>query len=502
MHLHRFDFFVIALYMGGLLAIGFFFARRQKSKEDYFLGNRKMPWFLAGISVVATLLSTVTYLAVPGEMIRYGIGFASVLLGFVFIIPFVNRIIIPFLMNLQVTSVYEYIEQRFNVQTRILAALAFITSRVIWTGVIIYTASFAIASMTGWSKPMIILFIGVITTVYTSAGGIRAVMWSDFAQFLILFGGAVFVLVYVAVTTHAGPIVWWDTFSAAGRAEVPVFSLDPEVRLTMVGMIAVGFIWNICTHGADQVAAQRYLSTPSAAVARRSVWVFSLANIGMILVLMGIGLALFYFFFLESGLPVQEFQEMIAPEADQLFPRFIATELPAGVSGLILAAVLAAAMSSLSSAINSISTVAVTDFLDRFKILVKYQDHLYLAVGMAVMSGLVGIFSALTVNQIMSSGEWNLLEMTERGNHLFVAPLAVLFFVGILFPRADPRAALAGFFAGLAVGVFVAFSKELFGLEIRIGFIWILPGSFLVSFIVSWLMSLVFPKRVVSEMVG
>ncbi len=495
MHLHILDFVVIAIYLSGLLWVGFYFAGRQKSKEDYYLGNRKMPWFLAGISVVATLLSTVSYLAVPGEMIRYGIGFGASVLSFVFIIPVVNRIIIPFLMNLRVTSVYEYIEQRFNVQARLLAASAFIFSRIIWSGLIIYTASFAIASMTGWNKPLVILSIGIITTIYASAGGMKAVIWTDFALFVILFGGALFVLAYVAITTDSGPLVWWDTFCTAGRAEVPVFSMDPEVRLTVVGMIVVMFLWNICTHGADQVAAQRYLSTPSAAAARRSVWIFSMGNVGMILLLMVIGLALFYFFFLQSGLPVQEFQESIVLHADQVFPRFIATELPPGISGLVLAALLAAAMSSLSSAINSISAVAVTDFLDRFNFLKKYQDHLYLAVGMAVLSGLLGIASALTVNQFMESGEWNLLELTERANHLFVAPLAVLFFVGFLLPKVDSRAALAGFFAGVAVSISVGFSKELFEMENPIGFIWILPGSFFTSFAVSWLMSLVFPKK-------
>ncbi len=495
MHLHTIDFIVIAIYFTGLLWVGFYFAGRQNDKEDYFLGNRKMPWFLVGISVVATLLSTVTYLAVPGETIRYGIGFAAMLLSFIFIIPFVNLIIIPFLMNLQVTSVYEYIEQRFNIQARLLAASAFIFSRIIWTGLIIYMASFAIAAMTGWNKPLVILFIGLLTTVYTSAGGMAAVIWTDFALFVILFGGAVFVIAYVAISTGSGPMAWWEVFSAAGRTEVPVFSFDPEVRLTMVGMVVVGFLWNICTHGADQVAAQRYLSTPSAAAARRSVWIFSLGNMGMILLLMVIGLALFYFNFLQSGLPVQEFQESIVKEADQVFPRFIATELPPGISGLVLAALLAAAMSSLSSAINSISAVAVTDFLDRFNILKKYQDHLYLAVGMAVVSGLLGVASALTVNQFMESGEWNLLELTERANHLFVAPLAVLFFVGILFPKAGSRAALAGFFAGVATSVSIGFSKELFALENPIGFIWLLPGSFFVSFAVSWLVSLIFPKK-------
>ena len=217
MHLHTLDFVVITLYFVGLLGIGFFFAGRQKDKESYFLGNRKMPWFLVGISVVATLLSTVTYLAVPGEMIRYGVGFSTGLLAFILIIPFVNRIIIPFLMNLSVTSVYEYIEERFSLQTRILAASAFILSRLIWSGLIIYMASFAIAAMTGWNKPLVILFIGLITTVYTSAGGITAVMWSDFALFVILLGGAIFVPVYIAISTDAGPLVWWEVFSAAGR---------------------------------------------------------------------------------------------------------------------------------------------------------------------------------------------------------------------------------------------------------------------------------------------
>ncbi len=478
-----------------VLGIGFFFAGRQRDKESYFLGNRKMPWFLVGISVIATILSTASYVAVPGEMIRYGVGFSASLLAFILIIPFVNRIIIPFLMNLSVTSVYEYIEERFSLPTRILAASSFIFARLIWSGLIIYMASFAIAAMTGWNKPLVILFIGLITTVYTSAGGITAVIWSDFALFVILLGGAIFVPGYIAIATDAGPLAWWETFSAAGRTEVPVFSLDPGVRLTMVGMIVSSFIWNICTHGADQIAAQRYLSTPSVAAARRSVWIFSIASVGMILLLMLVGLALSFFFFEQSDLTVQEFQESIAPQADQMFPRFIANQLPPGVSGLILAALLAAAMSSLSSAINSISTVAVTDFLDRFKVLQKYQDHLYLAVGMAVLTGLLGVISALTINQFMETSEWNLLELMQRLDHLFVAPLGVLFFVGFLFPRADTRAALTGFIAGVATSVSIAFSKSLFGLEQPIGFIWVIPGSFFISFVVSWLMSQFLPRK-------
>lgn len=494
MHLHTLDFIVIAIYLLGLVAIGFLFAGRQKDKATYFLGNRRMPWFLAGISVIATLLSTMTYLAIPGEMIRYGIGLFSSLLAFFVIVPFVNYLIIPFLMRLEVTSVYEYIETRFNLTTRMLAASAFIVSRVIWTGLIIYMAAFAIAAMTGWSIAFIIILIGLITTLYTTVGGISAVMWTDLAQFFILLGGALFVPIYIGFVTDAGPATWWSTFSEAGRTQVPLYSFDPAVRLTVIGMMVSSFIWNICTHGADQVAAQRYLTTPSAAAARRSVLVFSIANVAMILLLAVVGLALFYFFYLRSGLPVQAFQEQIAPEADKVFPRFIAANLPAGISGLILAALLAAAMSSLSSAINSISTVAVTDFIDRFRLFANQQNHLLLAMGIAAITGLLGIASALTVNGFMRTGEWNLLELMERGNHLFVAPLGVLFFVGFLVPRAGSRAAIGGFLAGLATSVSVSFGKEIYGLENPIGFIWNLPGSFVVAFVTTVLLGFVFKR--------
>lgn len=493
MYLHPIDFVVIAIYMLGLLALGVFFALRQTGKSSYFLGNRRMPWFLAGISVIATLLSSASYLSVPGEAIRYGLAYFTSLLSFFLIVPIVNYLIIPFLMRLEITSVYEYIEQRFNLGARLMAASAFIFSRLIWTGLIIYMTAFAIASMTGWNITVIILVIGVTTTIYTTMGGISAVVWSDLVQFFILLGGALFVPLYILFAADAGPLTWMQTFNEAGRTEIPVFSLDPNVRITVVGVILSMLIWNICTHGADQVAAQRYLSTPSLKAARRSVWIFSIANVSLIALLGVVGVALFYYFFLQSGLSVQEFQEWIAPDADRAFPRFIATGLPIGLSGLILAALLSAAMSSLSSSINSISSVAVTDFFDRLKILLRYQDSLFLSMATAILTGLIGIFFALGINGYMQTGEWNLTELISRLNHLFVAPLGVLFFVGFLFPRAGPAAAIGGFLAGTATSVSLAFNREIFGMEQPISFVWILPLAFFASFLFSALISLFVP---------
>jgi len=494
MHLHLIDLAVVVLYLVVVSVIGIYFARNTKDQAAYYLGDRQVHWLLAGVSIIATLLSTVSYLAVPGEMIRYGIGFASSLLGFIVILPVLGYVLIPFLMRLQVTSIYEYIETRFGFGARMMAASAFVVSRIIWMGLICYTAAFAITSMTGWSIPTLVFLIAGVTMIYTTLGGIKAVIWTDFFQFVILLSGAVVTPVYVAVATGTNIGTWWDAFSTAGRAEVPLYSLDPTVRLTVVGMIISKIVWDLCTHGADQIVAQRYLSTSSVRMARRSMFVSASSNIVMVLLLLLVGLSLFYFFFHQSGLPPQQFQEQIALQADKAFPRFIASNLPVGFSGMILAALLSAAMSSVSSGMNSISSVVVTDFVKRLRLLRGHEGGLFLARGITLVSGLFGVFVALAVNGFMQTGGWNLIELMERGNHLFVAPLGALFFTGFLIPRAGGRAAIGGFIAGVATSISISFSKEIYGLEHSIGFVWNLPGSFVVSFLVTCLLSLVFPR--------
>jgi len=484
MLLEPIDFTVIGAYLLGLFVLGVAFSRRQTSEEVYFLGGRKIPWFLAGISVIATLLSTVTYLAMPGEMIRNGLPFFTSLLAFLFVIPVVSRVVIPALMRLPVTSIYDYLERRFGLPARKLGAAVFVLMRLVWMGLILYTASRAVAPMTGWEIPWIVVVIGVVTIVYTTLGGMNAVVWSDLAQFTVLFGGAVFIPIYVGFVTGDGPGTWWDVFSQAERTAIPIFSLDPTQRMNMVGMILVLFLWNICTHSADQVAAQRYLSTPSAAAARRSFWVFCVANATLMILLAVGGLALFYFSFQQSSLPVSEFQVQIAATADDVLPVFIAEQLPAGLSGLLLAALLAAAMSSLSSGINSISAVVVTDFLkSRGK---PGGGGLSLPMVLAVSAGLFGIGAAVLVDQLMLTlykGK-NLVDLIEKINHLFLAPLGALFFAGIWFRRAGLTAALVGFFAGVLTSFLVSFSGRLFDYDIS--FMWIMPAAFVVSLSVTW----------------
>jgi len=496
----KWDLLVLVGYFLLLSGIGLIVSRRQRSPEEYFLAGRRMPWFIVGISLVATLISTATYVSVPGEMIRYGIGFFSALLVYPLVIPVVTRVVIPTLMRLRIRSVYEYLGRRYDGSVRSLGALAFILSRLVWIGLILYTASFAVSEMTGVPIPTIALAIGVVTIFYTTLGGLRAVIWTDFLQFAIMIGGVLAVPVIVGIRTQTGPTEWWSLFSQAGRTQVAVFSLDPTVRVTIGGMLLAIFFWNICTYGADQIAVQRYLSTPSVQAARRSLWTSTLGTIVLVGLLMFCGVALFAYMYMTSGTPLAAFQTDIAREADRVFPQFIVRELPEGLSGLLLAAVLAAAMSSLSSGMNAIAHVLVTDVLERFG--GRSGSGLKRERALAGIVGIFGIGIALLLAIVMRTTGWNLVELMERVNHLFVGPLGVLVFGGLLSSRVGKTAALIGFVLALSTSLIIAFGKELLGLTRSLSFMWIVPGSVLVGLLSAFALSVVFPPPDRTRLIG
>ena len=486
MTLTTFDFLVIVAYLLGMAAIGLYFSKRQTSREEYFLGGRRTHWILAGGSILATLLSSISYLSLPGEMIRYGFGFFAGVLGVPLVVPLMNYTLLPAIKRLPITSVYEYLERRFDARIRTLTGSIFLMRTLLWMGLIIYTASFAMVEVTGWNIYATILIIGLITTFYTSAGGLQTVIWTDNLQLLILFGGAVTIPVFIGMSLGQGPIDWWSSFSQAGRAEIQAFSWDPMVRITLFGAVMGQFFWNVCTQGSDQVAVQRLLSTPSLKEARRSLWMYAAANVALLFFLAVCGLALFAYYADESGLSMQAFQEQVAPEADKLMPRFIVQVLPSGVSGLLVAALLAAAMSSLSSGINSISSVVRSDFLNSSG---GVGESLWFDRCSGVVAGLAGVAMACLITLAMQTSDWNLVELTGRVNHIFVGPIGVLFFAGILFRRAGKTSALSGFTAGTAVSLYICFGREWFGLEQSVSFLWVVPASFLCGLLVSWVLS-------------
>lgn len=492
MDLSRLDAAVIVLYLASLSLIAVFFYRRQTSRSEYFLGQRRMHWFLIGGSVEITLVSAVTYLSTPGEMIRHGIAYFTSILVLVFAVPIVNRLLIPVIVGLPITSAYEYLEKRFGLVIRSMASLVFVIKTLVWMGIVIYATGFAFAEVTGWDLLSVIVVVGAFTTLYTTAGGLRTVVWTDNLQLLILSVGAVTVPVFIAISIGSGPLSWWQTFSQAGRTEIRFFSFDFTERLTIVGILVSNFLWNICINGGDQMALQRYLSTPSVRDAQRAVWVSTISRVFVMGALVVCGLGLFSFYFSRSDLGIQEFQLQIAGRADKVLPSFIAQELPVGFSGLLLASMLAAGMSSLSSGINSIAGVVVSDFFERFRILQKHLESLWLDKSIAVVAGVIGISTAAGIAVAMRQVNWNLLEMTARLNQMFMGPLAILFFAGSVFPRVGRASIGLSFLISTFVSLFICFGKEWFGLEKSISFIWIIPSSFFIGMIAAVALSYLF----------
>ena len=313
-----------------------------------------MPWFAVGLSLLASILSTITYLSTPGEIIKNGLGANARLLSYPLVFLVVGYLVVPFYMRLQVTTAYEHLEKQFDLATRLFGASIFILVRLAWMGTIVFTAAGALATISGLSFTTVVLGVAAVGTIYTTLGGMRAVIWTDVVQFFILFAGALFTILYVVYDAGTGPVTWWNHTTAAEMEPQPIFSLDPTVRLSWVGMINWVLFWWICTAGGDQVAVQRYLSTDSVTSARRSFACTLTASRRCCCVSVG----------WHSTPTIRPSSPLIRTAS---FPTSFATFSRGGLAGLVVAALFSAAMSSLDSGINSVSSVVVTDYYRRLR---------------------------------------------------------------------------------------------------------------------------------------
>ena len=360
------DWLIIVVYAAATLFLGWYFGKRQKSTRDYFVGSGKMNPILIGVSLFASLLSTITYLSIPGETIGKGPIYLTTYLAYPFIFIIVGFFLLPVYMKSQVTSAYELLEERLGLGIRLLGAGMFLLLRLVWMSLLIYLTARALATMIGLGAeyiPLIVIITGVVSITYASMGGLRAVVVTDLIQTLLLYGGSV--LVIATVTIKMNGFGWFPTEWADHWDTQPLFSLDPKTRVTVLGSVLSVLIYAVATAGGDQVSVQRFMSTGDARQARRAIGLQLLVGATVGLTLGIAGFALLGYFEANPALLPAEMHPLKA-HADQVFPHFIAHGLPPVVSGLVLAGLFAAAMSSIDSGINSITAVVTTDFLDRF----------------------------------------------------------------------------------------------------------------------------------------
>lgn len=479
------DWLVIACYAVGMLLVGWYSARRVKTADDYMLGNRSMRPWAVGLSLFATLLSTISYLSMPGEIIRHGPMFLSSLAAYPFVIWVVGWFLIPHFMRLPVTSAYEILERRLGLGVRMLGSVLFLSLRLLWMAVIIHaTTRHVLVPLLGLDEsatPWVSLALGIIPVIYTSMGGLRAVVITDVIQTAILFGGAILSMAFITAE-FGGVSGWWPT-AWDPHWQRPSLGHDPTARMSFLGAALATFTWFVCTAGSDQMAIQRYLATRDAAAARRMFTISMLTGGTVQLFLAALGFALLAHFrahpeMLGDG-------QSIATHADRLFPRFIAFALPPGITGLVIAGLLAAAMSSLSSGLNSSCSVITTDFIERFRRRGPVADPVALARWISVLVGAVVVPISAAVGLI----EGNLLEVAYKVVNLLSAPLFGLFFMALFVRRATAFGTFVGAAVGLAVVVAINYWKELTGTT-GISFLWGMPLSLVVQVAVGTLASL------------
>ena len=485
------DWIVIAGYILGMLIVGWYFSRKTKTSEDYMLGGRNMKSWMVGMSLFATLLSAISYLMIPGEIIKHGpmIALGVVAVPFTYLI--VGYFLIPKIMEQNVSSAYELLEIRLGVSVRILASFIFLVMRLTWMAVIIYLCAVkVVVPITGWSEDAalwISIAMGVITVIYTSMGGLRAVVLTDVVQTMVLLGAAIVVMILIAKELGG--------FSAWIPREIPETWVrwsffDPKARVSFMTVFIHVFGWWICTSGSDQMAIQRYLSTRNDKAARKALLTTLICDLSVSSIFLGLlGLGLFAYFTARPDL-LPAGATAVGDCADKLFPHFIVIGLPVGITGLVIAGLLAAAMSSLSSGINSSCLSITQDFVERFRS-TKFSEmgRVKIARYISFGIGILIVLASLVVNNVRG----NLLEVCYKTVNLPVASLFIPFFMTLFVRRATELGTFIGMLAALAVAIMVAYCKELFGVEIS--FLWILPISLGTGILVSVVLSYLSPSK-------
>lgn len=447
--LHRMgwlDILVIGLYFLALAWIGWYFSKNQKSTGDYFKGGGRIPWFVVGLSIFGTSLSAITFMAIPAKAFATDWSYLLFNAGIVLVVPLIVGVFIPFFRRLNVTTAYEYLELRFNALIRVVCSVSFIIFQIGRMAVVLLLPSIALNIVTGFDIFLCISLMGVLSLAYTLMGGIEAVVWTEALQVVVLLGAAVAVGCSIAFQLPDG---FGTIFSAAGEAGK--FSLGEsffDLRQPTIWTVLIATVFtNITTYGTDQTIVQRYLTTDSEKAARKGVYTNAALTVpaSLLFFLLGTALWAFYKYF------PQELSMSIS-DSDAILPWYMSTALPRGVLGLVIAGLFAAAMSTLSSSMNSAATAFVTDIYRKMQPRRDERHMLSIARWATFVLGMVGILFAV----VMAS--WDIKSLWDEFSKflgILLGGLGGLFLLGLVTRRANATGALCGLVGSIIVQTLV-----------------------------------------------
>jgi len=440
------DAAIVIAYLLAMVGVGVWFMRRNRTSNDYFLGGGRLPWWVVSLSIYATLFSSITFLSIPALTYHSDCRYYFKTLGILLMVPVVVRFYLPFFHKLRLTSAYEYLEVRFNLGCRLFASSAFVLFMIARTAVVAYLPAVAIAAVTGIDVNVAIVIVTLITIVYCTIGGVEAVVWSDFVQSVILIVSTVAIYAYLVLGTDGGFAGFVSKGMAAGKFKMVDLGWDWTQPVLWVALVG-GIVENLASYTSDQCVVQRYMTCKDEVGAAKSIRLNGILSFVNCFVFFTLGVALWTFY--------QSHAERIPELAkqDQIFPWFIAHELPVGFSGLVLAAVAAATMSTLSANLNSAATAVTTDFYRRLwlKDAENAEGSLRMLRCGKVVTVLVGLLGGAFALVLANMDIGSVYDQFLKFLGILTGGLACLFLMGRFMPFVDGRGAFAGLVANYVV---------------------------------------------------
>lgn len=488
------DLAIIFGYLIGIVLFGTWFARKQKTTSDYFLGDRSVPWWAVAASIVATETSTITFISVPGIAFARGgnFQFLQLVLGYLLGRIVIALLFIPSYFRGELMTVYQLLDRRFGGKIKVLAASLFVVMRNIADGIRLLLTAIVLAAVYTSFQPLAnadliivasIVLIGVAMIVFTYFGGMEAVIWVEVIQLGIYIVGAIAAAIVLIISIDGGLGAALATAAQYDKFSLFDFSLDFSKTYTFWAGLIGGCFLTMSTHGTDQYLVQRYLCTDGSRRASAALLTSGAIVLGQFIGFLFVGVLLFAFYhpFTDPGYAGASVAAYPFTGGDRVFPDFITRHMPSGLSGLVVAAIFAAAM---SSSLNSIAATAVNDLYKPLR--PRMQDKHYLKVShlLTILWGVVQITVALVVRHKDSSA----LDQALRIASLINGPVLGVFLVGTFLKRVSQPPALIGMLTSMATMLCI-----LMFFPRTIAWTWYVFIGSVVTFVVAWLVGFAFP---------
>jgi len=472
------DLGIIAVYLAGITLFGLRFRKRQRSMRDYFLADRDIPWWAITLSIVAAETSTLTIISIPGLAYDSNLTFLQVVMGYIVGRIIISFVLLPHYFRGDLYTAYQLIERRFGPRLRTVTSVLFLLTRGAAEGVRVYAVSIVVSIALGTGEITSIAIITLLTLIYTFEGGLAAVIWTDVVQTFIYVGGT---LVGLVTILHLVPGGWSYVHDVAGHFHkfqvfdtslIPRFPyLDLSKPYTLLAGIIGGAFFVTASHGTDQLIVQRLLAARNQRQSVLALISSGLAILFLMALFLVVGVTLFAYY----GVPSATFGK-----ADRIYPTFIVTHMPRGTAGLLIAAILAAAMSNLSAALNSLSSSSMMDLYLRFRPNLEEDRRLKLSrfatVAWAIVLFVLAVIALHRVGRVIEVG-------LQIASIAYGAMLGV-FMLGVLTKRAHQLGAIIGMICGFGMELYL-------WLGTHVAWTWWVPIGTTVTFVVGYAASMV-----------